>query len=311
MVVPVRLFTGSTHPYHTRPLIMGGEGPATQFNQDATIHRKHCQNIGLTYDANADNLEALYERAKPFFLAKKKELLELPEQVNGYMRFLRVEDVDVNRDNANTKTSNKGDEQEQSDHLKGPDIGFNETLLHLKSWWRHESSSIEHEETLCLPRKISSFILPSSAPHAGADPQPKGWERMFTYGCSVDAKRDNRDNRTLHIASPAPFADIFYLLQLLLPGMLVIYRVDEIDDSGEYKTVKILPPIAWIEKNEDALKSIFVAGDRWQELRAAAEKGANHEECICSYNNHYDSDESVKDFTACDKECGYCGRCDY
>lgn len=30
-----------------------------------------------------------------------------------------------------------------------------------------------------------------------------------------------------------------------------------------------------------------------------------------SYYDDLDSDSEMKDFTACDKECGYCGKCDY
>ena len=30
-----------------------------------------------------------------------------------------------------------------------------------------------------------------------------------------------------------------------------------------------------------------------------------------AHDYDHDSDESIKDLTACDKECGYCGKCDY
>ena len=29
------------------------------------------------------------------------------------------------------------------------------------------------------------------------------------------------------------------------------------------------------------------------------------------YDHDYDDDGPMKDLTACDKECGYCGNCDY
>ena len=60
----------------------------------------------------------------------------------------------------------------------------------------------------------------------------------------------------LSVDVEAPLRDIFNFLQCLIPGMLVIIRVDDIDDIGEEKITKRLP-------------------------------------------------------SSGDKECGYCGRCEY
>ena len=55
---------------------------------------------------------------------------------------------------------------------------------------------------------------------------------MFENRRLFNARRHG-SNTTLFIDSPGPVADIFYLLQILAPGMFLIIRVDDYDDRGD------------------------------------------------------------------------------
>lgn len=162
---------------------------------------------------------------------------------------------------------------------------------------------------LLLPASFSSLLEPSEADK---------WSTMFDL---YHAKRD-RTNGELIIDSPTPLSDIFYHLQTLLPGMLLIYRIDEIDDCGEQERTCALPPAAWVELHKELLQTIFGDTERYGHLlAAAADRGLAEEVKMISSYESYDDDSGfytncygereIKDFTACDKECGYCGTCDY
>ena len=43
------------------------------------------------------------------------------------------------------------------------------------------------------------------------------------------------------IDSAPPLSNLFYLLQTFLPGMLLVYRIDELDDVGEIEGIRALP----------------------------------------------------------------------
>ena len=129
------------------------------------------------------------------------------------------------------------------------------------------------------------------------------------------AKRPEND---FFIGSAPPLSDLFYLLQTFLPGMLFIYRIDDIGDGRESQAIRALPCPAWVETHKELLQTIF--GRQWYDtlLKAAASTGYQCE--IVSYQiddddgNYYVNDygqREVKNFIACDKECGYCGRCEY
>ena len=89
---------------------------------------------------------------------------------------------------------------------------------------------------------------------------------MFQRG----AKRQNRNNRTLFIDSLTPISDIFYLLQILAPGMLLIVRVDEFDEIGEEETARALPSAEWVQSHESDLREVLGSEQRYQFLVAAA-----------------------------------------
>lgn len=159
------------------------------------------------------------------------------------------------------------------------------------------------QRRLLLPSSFASFLDVSKS---------KIWDSMFR---GFIAKRPEND---FFIGSAPPLSDIFYLLQTFLPGMLFIYRIDDIGDGRESQAIRALPCPAWVETHKELLQTIF-GGQRYDTLlKAAASTGYKCE--IVSYqiddddNDYYVNDygqREMKDWTACDKECGYCGRCDY
>ncbi|KAE9396708.1 hypothetical protein BT96DRAFT_996483 [Gymnopus androsaceus JB14] len=56
------------------------------------------------------------------------------------------------------------------------------------------------------------------------------WTKQFGY---FDAKRINRNSDTMYIDSIPPLSNYIYLIQCLVPGIITLVRMDEIDDYGE------------------------------------------------------------------------------
>lgn len=172
-----------------------------------------------------------------------------------------------------------------------------------------------HDVQLHLPLTFSSFL---------DDNNKETWGRMFGNHCLFDPRRQNRSNASLFIDSPTPMSDIFYLLQTLTPGMLLIAREDDIDEVGELLTTRALPSVGWVKDHQVMLEIVFGSEERYQKLLAAVtgpglSPKSFHEEWVTRYD--YDDDSAyytniwgqreVLDYTACDQECGNCGRCDY
>jgi len=181
-------------------------------------------------------------------------------------------------------------------------------LFHLTRTSRQRSSG-----GLALPLSSSSFLDRS---------QMEMWRKVVENGAIFDAKRLNRNSSTLFIDSLRPLANIFYLLQVLAPGMFLIWRIDEIDDFGEQETSRALPDQVWIEDHRALLEEVLGSVDKVQTLLEAAKnhKIAFHEEYTRLYDEYgpdeptytdYDGNVHAMDYTACSLECGYCGRCDY
>jgi len=148
---------------------------------------------------------------------------------------------------------------------------------------------------------------------------------MFENIYCFEARRHNRDSSTLFIDSLTPISDIFYVLQTLAPGMLLIIRIDDIDDHGESQTTRVLPSEEWVKDHEEMLEHVLGSKQRFHELLAAVTTRSKSfkEEWITLYDCHdsYDDDSTYYtnmwgqreplDHTACGSDCGYCGRCDY
>ncbi|KAK0210721.1 hypothetical protein DFS33DRAFT_316896 [Desarmillaria ectypa] len=65
-----------------------------------------------------------------------------------------------------------------------------------------------------------------------------------------------------------PIADILYLLQCLLPGMITLVFEEHMPGQGVYRTTRGLPPDSWVIKNERQLVRV-VGIDRFRDLRRA------------------------------------------
>lgn len=111
----------------------------------------------------------------------------------------------------------------------------------------------------------------------------------------------------LYVEADPPAADIFYILQCIAPGMLPIVRIDELDDFGEEEISRCLPRPKWIRDNRDMLTTVL--GE--SRLAAVSESAEHIHTKTTAYRYEDWRSESPQDFTACDKECGYCGRCPY
>lgn len=161
---------------------------------------------------------------------------------------------------------------------------------------------------------------------------------MFEHGC-FNAARRHGSNTTLFIDSPGPVADIFYLLQILAPGMLLIVRVDERNDGDENETTRVLPSEEWLKEHQSVLGDVLDNNQTFELLSSAAADFAKSfrqetiyvpepswkEDARCCLDddddniwmdddNYYTTawgSRSAKDYTACDSDCGFCGRCEY
>jgi hypothetical protein len=105
------------------------------------------------------------------------------------------------------------------------------------------------------------------------------------------------------------------MLQIILPGMLLIYRIDEIDDVGEMETIRALPRPNWIQQHDTLLKDVLGGAEKYDNIRKSAGDISRSfkSELINlwdAYDPHADQDNE-KDYTACGLECGYCGTCKY
>ena len=132
--------------------------------------------------------------------------------------------------------------------------------------------------------------------------QPR--RRRWTRGAD-----DRYADAYLYVDVEAPLRDVFHFMQCLVPDMIVIIRVDDIDDVGEEEVTQRLPSSKWVEDYAEELRVIF-GEERFRDVVQASETSAAFSRMVSSYlENEYEVDD--RDFTACDKECGYCGRCPY
>lgn len=99
--------------------------------------------------------------------------------------------------------------------------------------------------------------------------------------------------------------------------MLIIVRIDDIDDIGELWSARVLPQTTWIKEHEEVLKDVLGSTEHLERLLEGAD--SMPQKWLSRYDpyeydryeNDMDEAEDFKDLTACDKECGYCGRCEY
>ncbi|KAF8492136.1 hypothetical protein JB92DRAFT_3004338 [Gautieria morchelliformis] len=114
---------------------------------------------------------------------------------------------------------------------------------------------------LSIPKTVFAFLDPSLF----AD-----WRVQFEMG-AFEAKRPGPSDNDLFISGPVVLSDIFYILQSIAPGMLVIAdRIGESDDMGEMELVRALPRESWVTENDSMLKYILGDSDAFQALLDAS-----------------------------------------
>jgi hypothetical protein len=173
----------------------------------------------------------------------------------------------------------------------------------LSTFYGDRESRVE----LRLPRTASAWFEPA------LDPQ---WKKMFERSDLFNTRRrrgsgsasDRYADTYLYVDVEAPLRDIFNFLQCLIPDMLVIIRIDDIDDVGEQESTQRLPSSKWVEDYAAELCPIF-GEERFENVAQASRKWG----CLSQTESYDWGNDEVddRDFTACDKECGYCGRCEY
>lgn len=160
---------------------------------------------------------------------------------------------------------------------------------------------------------------------------------MFSHNFKARARK----NKEPIVSSVEPLADIIYLLQVLFPGMLVLARTDE---KGDTKKQKVLPSTEWLKKQKPDLSSILgrnvfksvldaarngekddvpLSGSsvpntkpakRGRVVRTELYSGGREGIGYCGSAGglgYYDVCGRGYDWTVCDKDCGWCGRCEW
>ncbi|KAJ7655409.1 hypothetical protein B0H17DRAFT_1214047 [Mycena rosella] len=192
------------------------------------------------------------------------------------------------------------------------------------------------EARVAIPERISVLFHPEIQ-----------WNQLFNV-YALDARRIDTDSRTLYADAVHPcIADYFHLVQFLLPGLVALVCEEDIDDAGEDEyiddpgqeiTARLLPPADWIDGHRDVLVGILGDQHRFDDILAAATDTSRAFQVIfqcggysegedeewtsrdgafsdfehLGYGGYSDDREDEElDLTACDKECGYCGRCPY
>jgi len=210
-------------------------------------------------------------------------------------------------------------------------------------------------------KKLNNLILPTTFNHFLDMSKANLWREIFENpAIFIAARQSKAETHDLYINSSRPLSNIFYLLQVLAPGMLVISDQYQ-THNADVKVSRMLPRANWIQRNGrmlnevmgnmDALTAakdqsiafhcemttrshsnpssqntdaLFAAAVGGKEP-SASEKRRAHEERSqrtkrprysshrdSGFTNHYISDMDVGqgcDWTACDKDCGWCGRC--
>ena len=146
---------------------------------------------------------------------------------------------------------------------------------------------------------------------------------MFEHYWLFNAKDHHN---TFFIDAPGPIADIFYLLQILVSGMLLIADMVGYNEVGEEEMSRALPLEKWLKVHQSVLQDVLGNNQRFELLcNATADHTKNALQEMISDFHEYDhewknSNDScinankvrvLKDFAVCDSGCGYCGCCKY
>ncbi|KAF8334666.1 uncharacterized protein EI90DRAFT_3049751 [Cantharellus anzutake] len=168
-------------------------------------------------------LQMAYERAGPYIAQRVRELIKLHgwtlQSRSQWYLFELIHESDANRSSSSS-------------------ISFQSSI-------RSHKRNTPHFR---LPLLVADFLRPSRF---------ESWEGILADKRLVKCKRPNAWSHDLYINSPEPLVDIFYLLQVLIPGMIQIKRIDWIEGVGDQHITRVLPRESWIQKNAEDLEHIL------------------------------------------------------
>ncbi|KAJ7217347.1 hypothetical protein C8J57DRAFT_1537762 [Mycena rebaudengoi] len=154
------------------------------------------------------------------------------------------------------------------------------------------------EAIVAIPEAISAVF------------HPEFGKRLFG-SFAIEANRLNRETSSIHVHAVHSFIeDFFYLVQLFVPGLISLVREEDYDDAGEGITARMLPSADWIGNHRDILMAILGENRVNDILVAVADSKRAFKDNWFRHECESDEDRML-DLTACDKECGYCGKWDY
>ncbi|KZV97678.1 hypothetical protein EXIGLDRAFT_730063 [Exidia glandulosa HHB12029] len=104
--------------------------------------------------------------------------------------------------------------------------------------------------SLALPKHPSSFFSPE---------RKLQWQMTFHSTAFF----------TMRFSQP-PIQDMLYLLQCLIPGMVVVAKVEDVPGEAIYTTSRGLPPPEWVQAHQEMLVDVFGAQHYRQLFRAAS-----------------------------------------
>src|SRR5258708_30924041 len=213
---------------------MLNQGPAIHFDPES--RKSWAARLELGQRLKGRELQAAYERARPYIAQGVNQLLKMEGWTlvpnNEWVRltfFLNLREAFP---------------LAPIDFFWGG--GFTQCLFELQSDLRSLTSSSSSFTFQSLARSSHKrvnprFRLPILIPDLLRPSRYESWSSIFTYRRLVRCKRPNAWSPDLYIDSPTPMADIFYLLQVLIPGMIQIKRIDWIEDVGDQHITRTLP----------------------------------------------------------------------
>ncbi|KDR72143.1 hypothetical protein GALMADRAFT_229240 [Galerina marginata CBS 339.88] len=128
-------------------------------------------------------------------------------------------------------------------------------------------------------KRVINLTLPLTFDAFLDTPKAKAWRTMFENTDVFKAvnQSGNNLNHDLYIDSSRALANIFFFLQILAPGMLVINHEYQLSDVT-VKVSKMLPRAHWIQKNFQTLNLTVTGGMDALLTAAKDQKAAFHEE---------------------------------
>ena len=191
---------------------------------------------GVRFFSDAE-VEEIYLQARPFFLEQMRILLE-----NGWKR------DDCNSESEVYPSFTKRLQKQYS------------TFHHCYNQFLFDISKPKKGRRIILPKTFADFLDISKA-HT--------WRKIFENRAIFNAiKKGKNDDVDLYIEPSSPLSNIFYLLQVLAPGMLVIHY-EYRSQNADVKASRLLPRASWIESN---MKSIVLAAAKNRKIAFREER---------------------------------------